>query len=177
MRIERGLAPVSWYLIRNRAAVLQGAVQCGPEDVSATGSQTASTFVELGALLRLWFVIGSRSEPVGPTGALEPWGVTAGKAFAMVTRSSYFARLRWFQKLDWWRVSCMLRGLDSRHQENKSVQRSRPGFVEIADKSHSGLRRAVRCFGGQYSHIPVQPGGKSCVCGANSFAALPMFEG
>ena len=88
--------------------------------------------------------------------------------FAMVTRASYSARLKWSQKLDWWRASCLLRGVVPRDQEDKSVRKSCPGFVEIANKD---------CFDEQYGRLPVQPDYKSCIWGVNAFAALPMFEG
>ena len=48
------------------------------------------------------------------------------------------------------------------------MQKSRSGFVEIANKD---------CLDEQYGHLPVQPGDESRVWGANSFAALPTFEG
>ena len=58
---ERGLAPVFWYLIRGRAAVLQGTAPLDQGGVSAMGVEVASssaqsgaTPAELGALLRLY---------------------------------------------------------------------------------------------------------------------------
>ena len=96
------------------------------------------------------------------------WGAVAGLVFAMVTRGSHTARLNRFQESDWWRASCMLRGMAPCVQEYMSAQMSRPGFVDIANKD--GLDE-------QRSYIPVQPGAKSRVWGANSSAALPMFEG
>ena len=82
----------------------------------------------------------------------------------MVTRTSYSVRLKWFQNLDWWRASCMLRSMVPRDQEDKSVQRSRPGFVEIAGESR---------FDEEYSHVPAQPGDKYRFWGVDSFAASP----
>ena len=178
--VERGLAPAYRYLIRSRAAVLQGAVQCDQEDVSATGSQTASCFVklgvapaELGAAPRLYVAgippfaaseIGVRAELAGLTGSVEPLGVIAGVVFAMVTFASYSARLKWPQRLGSRRASCMLRGMVPRNQGDKSVRKSRPGFVEIANK---------RCLDEQYGHTSAQPGDRSCVWGVNSSAVLP----
>ena len=182
--IGRGMAPVCRHLIRSRAEVLQGAPRADQEDVSAMGCGAAAFFVklgvspaELGAPLRAYVDAnppsvdaagGMRSELVGPFGALETLGVVAGVVFAMVTRPSYDARLKWFQKLDWWRVSCLLRGLAPRGPGGKSVQKSRPGFVEITNKD---------CFDEQYGRPPVQPYDKSRLWEVTSFAALPTFEG
>ena len=74
----------------------------------------------------------------------------------------------WFQKLGGWRASGMLRGMVPYAQEDTSAPKSRPGFVEIANKNR---------FGDQFGHLPEQPGDKSRAWGAKSFAALPMFEG
>ena len=162
--LERGSAPVYQYLIRSRAAVSQGAEHVNQEDVSTTGFKTAAPFVklgvsadELGALLRSFLgdsppsaapVIGVRPELLDPSGALERLGVIAGMVFAMVTRASSSARLKWRQRLGWWRFSCLPRGTVPRDQEDKSVRKSRPGCVEVAEKD---------CFDEQYGHLPVRP--------------------
>ena len=162
----------------------QGAKRADQGDVSATGSGPASPLVklvvapaELSALLRAYVDgiprsavpgIGVRPELAGPSGAHEPVGVIAGMVFAIVTRASCSARLKWPQKLDCWRVSCLLRGMVPRDREDKSVQKSRPGFVEIANED---------CFDEQYDHLPVRPDEKSRAWGVNSFAALPMSGG
>ena len=184
VQIDGGLAPVYRYLIRSRAAVLQGAGHGDRDDVAGLGFKTASSFVqlgatpaELGAPLRAYVdeippsavaVIGVRPELVGPSGALEPLGVIAGMVFAMGTRSSYSAPLNWFQRLAWWRVSCILRGMVPSAPGAKSVQKSRPGFVEIANKDR---------FDEQCGLLPAQPDDKSRAREANLLAARPMFEG
>ena len=65
-------------------------------------------------------VIAARPELTGPPGALEPLGVIAGMVSAMVTRAPDSARLNLPESLDWWKASCLLRGLESCDQEVKS---------------------------------------------------------
>ena len=169
---ERGLAPVYRHLIRGRAATLRVDAAADQESVSSFGFEKALSFLqfgassaELGDLLRSYveeipqsvaLVIAARPELVGPSGTLEPLGVTAGTVFAMVTRASCSARLEWFQCLDWWRVSRTLRGVAPCSQENQSAQKARPGFEDVATKDG---------FGEQYGHLSDQPGDKSRVCG------------
>ena len=106
-------------------------------------------------------------ELVGETGQLLPYGVIAGMAFAMVTRASCGARLNWFQSLDWWKVSCMLRWLAPGAQEDKkSTMDARRGFGKIAEPDAFDCQRAM---------LPVQPDDESRAWGVNSFAMLPMF--
>ena len=89
--------------------------------------------------------------------------------FAMVTRASFGARLKWFQSSDWWQVSCMLRGLVPNAQGGKkSPMDSRRGFEKIAERETSGRFCGL---------LPARPGDKSRVWGVNSFAALPMLGG
>ena len=70
--------------------------------------------------------------------------------------------------LDWWRVSCMLRGMARRPQEDKSAQKARPSFGDVVNKNG---------FDDQYGHLPGQLGDKSRDVGANSVAASPTFRG
>ena len=113
-------------------------------DVRATARETAPSTLNLGAspmeleiLLRAYVgeipesvapIIRRRDELVGPSGRLEPLGVVAGMAFAMVTRASYGARSKWFQSLDWWEVSCFLRALTPSSEDAESPSKGRVGF-------------------------------------------------
>ena len=99
-------------------------------------------------------VIAARPELTGPSGTLEPSEVSAGLACAMVTRASYSARLKWIQSLDWWKVSCMLRGLEPGDQDVKAGQKARPGSDALVNRGS---------FDEQYGSIPVQADHKSCV--------------
>ena len=72
-------------------------------------------------------VIAARSELVGLSGTLKPSVVIAGLVFAVVTRASFPARLKWPQPVDWRRLSCLLRGLAPCSHGDKSVQKPRPG--------------------------------------------------
>ena len=112
--------------------------------------------------------IVERPELVGAASTLESLGVIAGMVFALVTRASYSARLKWFQKLDWWRVCRLLRGIVTCAQEGKSAPKSCPGFVAITNKGR---------FDDQYGHLPARPGDTSRVWGANSFVVSQTFRG
>ena len=111
--------------------------------------------------------IAQRTDLVGEAGQLEPRGVIAGILVAMVTRASYSARLRWFQSLDWWKVSCMLRGFAPNLQDDrKSPMDTRRGSERIVERD---------TFERLHGLLPAQPGDKFRVWGANSFVASPMF--
>ena len=95
--------------------------------------------------------IAQRDELVGEAGQLEQRGVIAGLVFAMVTRASYGARLKWFQSLDWWKTSCMLRGLAPNARADKKFPTgTRRGFEKIAE--HEAFER-LRGL------LPIQPDG------------------
>ena len=146
--IERGLAPAFRHLILICAAVLRGDPVADQAGVRSMGFETVSPLLklgvpatELGDPLRSYvgdfpqsavLVIATRTQLVGQSGTLEPLKVIAGMVFAMVTRASYTARLKWFQPLDVGRVSRMLRGLVPCSQEDKSVEEARLGFDDLA---------------------------------------------
>ena len=82
--------------------------------------------------------------------------------FAMGTRASFSARLKWFKFLDWWRVSCVLRALAPCSREDKSAQKPRPGFGDVVNKDGFDELRGL---------LPAQPDDKSRVWEVASFAA------
>ena len=88
--------------------------------------------------------------------------------FAMVARASYSARSKWFQPLDFRRVSCILRGLGSCSQEAKPAQKTGLSFDELAQKGSVHER---------YGHLLVRPDDRSHAWGVDSFAVLPTSEG
>ena len=182
--IVQGIAPARRLSVKSRAAEFRGSPPAVSGDAYAMASKTVAPLVdlgvdaqELGELRRAYAdgispsvvkVIAGRDELVGREGTLDPLGVVGGMVFATVTRASYGARFRWFQALDWWRVSCMPRGLFPGAQGDKSALKSRPGFDDVVNRDG---------FDDQYGHIPAQPDDKSRVWGANSFVVPPMFEG
>ena len=115
-------------------------------------------------------VITPQDELVGgDKGQLEPHGVIGGMVFAMVTRASYYPRLTWFESLDWEKVSCALRGLPpSVAADRKGPLDSPRGFEKIAE---------AKALDSLHGLLLAQPGDKSRVWGANSFALLPTFGG
>ena len=99
--------------------------------------------MELESLLRAYVddvpesvvsIIGQRGELVGPAGRLEPIGITAGMVFATGSYASFGARLRRFQSLDWWRVSCMPSVLAPSSMEAKSPLKGRIGFDDLVGR-------------------------------------------
>ena len=113
-------------------------------------------------------IFRQREGLVSPSGRLEQIGVLAGMVFAMATRASYAARLKWFQALDWWEVSRMLRGLAPSFKEAKALFKGRIGSDGHVDKDAFERVRGL---------IPVQPGENYRAWGVNSFAVLPTFGG
>ena len=125
--VGRALAPVYRFLTRSRGAKLRGEALPDSEAVCQMAPDTVSQTIDLGAppvelerALRAYvediappvvLTITGRDELVGESGQLKPYGVIAGTVFARVARASYSARLSWFQSLDWWKGSCVLRGL------------------------------------------------------------------
>ena len=126
--IERVLAPVFRLLIRARAAQITGGPETEPGSSYQVVFRTAAESMDLGVepdelqhVLQAYVqdlspevvtVIASKDELVGDSkGHLVPYGVIGGMVFAMVTRASYYSRLRWFQSLDWNKLSSMMRGL------------------------------------------------------------------
>ena len=123
--VERASAPVYIFLIRSRGSLLRGEFAPNRTDAQAMAFETVSSSRKLGvsptdleSVLRAYVddipapavpTIAQRDELVGPSGRLEPLGVIAGMVFAMVTRASYGSHLKWFQSVDWWKVSRMLR--------------------------------------------------------------------
>ena len=168
--VERELAPVYRFLIRSRVAALRGDAVPDSSDVRTMALETVlstlnsgASSLELEALLRTYIddipesvaaIIGQRYELAGQSGRLAPIGVLAGMVFAMATRASCGARLKWPQALDWWKVSCMLRGLTPSTQGAKAPLRGRTGFVDLVEKD---------VFESTHSLIPVQPDDKSRV--------------
>ena len=166
--VERALAPIYRFLIRTRVATLRGDTAPDSSDVRTMAFETALSTLNLGAssleleaLLRAYIhdipefvvsIIGQSGELVGPSGRLEPLGVLAGMVFALVARASYGARLQWFQALDWWKVSRMLRGLTPSSKEAKAPLKGRIGFDDLVYKDASERMRGL---------IPVQPDDKS----------------
>ena len=156
------------FLIRSRVATLRGDAAPDSPDVRTMAFETAvSTLnlgawsLDLGALLRAFVadipesvasISGQRDDLVGPSGRLESFGVFAGTAFAMVTRASCGARLKWFQFLDWWEVPRMLRGRAPSSKEAKAPFKGRIGFDDLVDKEVFERMRGL---------IPVQPDDKS----------------
>ena len=69
-----------------------------------------------------------------PSSRLEPFGFFAGMVFAMVTRDSCGARLKWFQYLDWWKVPRMHRGRTPSSKEAKAPFKGRICFDDLVDK-------------------------------------------
>ena len=114
--LSESLAPIYRHLIRGSAAAVRGGSAAGQESVSSMGFETASSLVQLGAFsaelgdLLLSYVedvpksvapaIAAGPELAGSSGSLGPLGVIAGVAFAMVARSAFSARSKWFQFLD-----------------------------------------------------------------------------
>ena len=139
---ERDLAPVFRFLVRSRGAKLRG------EEVPDLGSLYKVVFdtvsnamdlgvtpAELGSVLRAYVedpaadvvkTISAQDNLVGENeGQLEPRGVIGGMVFAMATRASYISRLKWFESLDWDKMSCMLRGpLPASSADKRSTRRS-----------------------------------------------------
>ena len=90
-------------------------------------------------------VIASKDELAGVSlGHLVPYGVIGGMVFAMVTRASYYSRLRWFQSLDWNKLSSMLRGLLPQPGVDKKAKTNpRRGFDTIVDAAASENQHAL----------------------------------
>ena len=146
--VERALAPAYRFLIRARGSLLQGESVPNRTDVQSMACETASSSWELGvppseeeSVLRAYVgeipasvqsYNAQRDELVGPTGRLEPLGVTAGMVFAVATRASYGARSKWFQSLDWWKVSRILRALAPSSKTEKLPLTGRIGFDNLA---------------------------------------------
>ena len=132
---------------------------------------------ELGRVLRAYAedlaedvvkTIAAQDNLVGENkGQLEPHGVLGGMVFAMVARASYYSRLKWFESLEWEKMSCMLRGLlPAPAADKKGPLDGRRVFDKIVEP---------KAFDEQYGLLPAQPDDKSRVRGADPFAALPMF--
>ena len=113
-------------------------------------------------------IFGQREGLVSPSSRLEQIGVLAGIVFAIATRASYAARLKWFQAVDWREVSRMLRGLTPSSKEAKALLKGRIGSDDHGDKD---MFQRLRGW------IPVQPGENYRAWGFNSFAVLPTFGG
>ena len=145
--VERALAPAYRFLIRARGSLLQGESVPNRTDVQSMACETASSSWELGvppseeeSVLRAYVgeipasvqsYNAQRDELVGPTGRLEPLGVTAGMVFAVATRASYGARSKWFQSLGWWKVSRILRALAPSSKTEKLPLTGRVGFDNL----------------------------------------------
>ena len=102
--VERALAPIYRFLIRARGSLLLGESAPGRADAQAMAFETVSSSRRLGApptefesVLRAYVddipasvapTFAQRDDLIGLSGRLEPLGVIAGVAFAMVTRGS-----------------------------------------------------------------------------------------
>ena len=172
--IERVLAPVFRLLLRARAAQITCSAKTEPGSAYAVAFRTAAESMDLGVEPEeLQRVLQSYVEDLPPEvvkviapkkdlvddskGQLAPYGVIGGMVFAMATRASYYSRLRWFQSLDWNKLSSMLRGLLPRVDvEKKSQTNPRRGFDTIVDAA---------AFENQHALLPVQPDDMSRVWG------------
>ena len=179
------MAPVYRFLICSRGAKLLGEVASDPRQVYQMAFDAVSETIDLGATpwelesdLRAYAgdipppvapTIAQRDELVGEKGQLGSRGVIAGMVFAIVRRASYGARLKWFQSLSWWEVSCRLRGLAPDAQEDKKFPMGTyRGFEKVAEHEVCERLRGL---------LPIQPGDKSRACGVTSSAAFPVFVG
>ena len=181
---ERALAPAYRSLIRARGSLLRGEYAPNPSDAQSMAFERVSpsrklgvSQTELGRVLRNYVddipasaasIFAQRDELVGTSGRLGALGAIAGVAFAMVARAPHGSRLKLFQSFHWWKASRMLRALTPSSKTERSPLTGRVGLDNLAHEA---------AFERLHALIPAQPGGKSRVWGANSFAALPVFGG
>ena len=113
-------------------------------DTVSTAMDLGVTPSELESVLRAYVedlaedvveTIAAQGNLVGEDkGQLVPRGVIGGMVFAIVTRVSYYSRLKWLESLDWEKMSFMLRGLlPAPAPDKRGPLDARRGFDEIVE--------------------------------------------